>query len=103
MGWKLYDKIEVLKRKNYNLLNKEYLKFDLFDLSINIFFLIKRLYKPYVKYTLEKIRILDKIFYKKIKKFLKNKSYSNLIDLTTYIIKLLNFNSKNYFKKNKSN
>jgi ferredoxin-fold anticodon binding domain-containing protein len=101
-GWKLYDKIEILKRKNYDSLKKEYLKFDLFDLSINIFFLIKRSYKPHAKYVLERIKILDILFYKKVKKFLVNKSDPNLIDLTAYLLKLLNFNSKNYFKKTKA-
>lgn len=102
LGWKLYDKAEVLKRKNYNLFNKEYLKFDLFNFSVDTFFLIKRSYKPNAKYVLERMKMLDSLFYNKVKKFLKDNSDSNLIGLTTHIVKLLNFKQKEYFKKTKA-
>ncbi|MEK9206943.1 MAG: nucleotidyltransferase domain-containing protein [Patescibacteria group bacterium] len=102
LGWKLYDKLEIFKRKDYNSLNKEYLKFDLFDLSIGTFFFIKRSYKPHAKYVLNRIKILDKIFYKKVKTFLKERSNSKLANLAAYVLKLLGFNKKDYFKKTKA-
>lgn len=91
--------MEVFKRENYNSFNKEYLKFNLFELLINTFFLIKKSYRPHSKYTLEKINTIDKIFHKKIEKFLKNESNSNLIYLSNYLLKLLNFSSEDYFKR----
>jgi len=102
LGWKLYDKLGVFKRKNYERFNKEYLKFDLFDFSINTFFLIKRLYKPNAKYVLKRIKIIDNLFYNKVKKFLEDKSDSNLINLTRYLLRLLNFKSENYFRRIKA-
>lgn len=102
LGWKLYDKSEVLKRKNYNSLNKEYLKHDLFNFCIEIFFLLKRSYKPHTKYTLEKIEVLDKQFYNILKRFLKNDSNFNLLLLSSYLLNLLNFKSKDYFKRTKA-
>jgi|TARA_Y100000034_G_C6895667_1_gene412863 predicted nucleotidyltransferase len=102
LGWKIYDKLEVFKRENYNSFNKEYLKFNLFELLINTFFLIKKSYRPHSKYTLEKINTIDKIFHKKIEKFLKNESNSNLIYLSNYLLKLLNFSSEDYFKREKT-
>ena len=102
LGWKLYDKIEVFNRKNYAEINKEYLKFDLLDLSIDIFFLIKRSYRPHAKYTIERIWILDKVFYKKLRNFLKNKSDICLVIMVSYLSKLLKFKATDSYKRTKA-
>ena len=101
LGWKLLDKMDVLKRKNYDKLNKEYLKHNLFELSVNTFFLMKRSYKPHAKYVLNYIKTLDEMYYYKLRKYLEDKSDSNLFFIVNYLLKLLNFNSEDYFKRTK--
>ena len=102
LGWKLYDKIEVFNRKNYAEINKEYLRFDLLNLSIDVFFLIKRSYRPHAKYTMDRIQVLDKIFYKKLKNFLKNKSDISLTAMVNYLSQLLKFEVAGYYKRTKT-
>ena len=98
----MHDKIEVFNRKNYVEINKEYLRFDLLNLSIDVFFLIKRSYRPHAKYTMDRMRVLDKLFYKKLKNFLKNKSDISLIAMVNYLSQLLKFEAVNYYKKTKT-
>lgn len=98
-GWKLNDKSEILKRKNYSKTNKEYLKYDLFDNALEIFFLIKRSYKPNAKYVLKKISSLDSYFFKLVSRYLDYRSDKNLNLLVQYLLKILKFECKNYSKK----
>lgn len=103
LGWKLYDKKSVLKKKNQDQLNKKYLKYELFDFIISTFLTIKRSYKPHAKYVLCKIKSLDRKFYNKTKKFLISDCDYDLLDMANYVSELLKFHEEEYFKRTKAN
>jgi predicted nucleotidyltransferase len=95
-GWKLYDKLVAFDR-DIEKTQKEYLKNDLLWYCIDIYFKVKRTYKPHTKYVLTKIRELDFQLYKYIIESLNGK-YKAIFKIVKYLQKKLRFSQKDYYQ-----